>query len=124
MGELKYGDTLLDAYCGIGTIGICASRRVKSVYGIEEVYQSIVDANNNKTINNIKNIEFIHGKVEDTIGDLIDSRVNITAAILDPPRKGVKESVLKKLREIRCKKIVYVSCDVATLGRDLSLIHI
>ncbi len=122
MGELKYGDTLLDAYCGIGTIGICASRRVKSVYGIEEVSQSIVDANNNKTMNNIKNIEFIHGKVEDTIDDLIDSGVNITVAILDPPRKGVKESVLKKLREIRCKKIVYVSCDVATLGRDTKIL--
>ena len=122
MADLKYGDVLLDAYCGIGTIGICASRKVKKVYGIEEVKQSIIDANENKLINNIKNIEFIHGKVEDSIEDLINSGVNITAAIIDPPRKGVKESVLHKLREINCKKIVYISCDVATLARDSKIL--
>lgn len=122
MGELRYGDILLDAYCGIGTIGICSSRRVKKVYGIEECKESIIDANENKRINNIKNIEFIEGKVEDVINDLIDKGVNITCAILDPPRKGVQESVLTKLRNIKCKKIVYISCDVSTFSRDAKIL--
>ena len=122
MADLKYGDVLLDAYCGIGTIGICASRKVNKVYGIEEVEQSIIDANQNKIINNIKNIDFIHGKVEDCIDTLVNSGVKLSVAILDPPRKGVKESVLHKLREINCKKIVYISCDVATLARDSKIL--
>lgn len=122
MCELRYGDILLDAYCGIGTIGICASRKVSQVYGIEEVKESIVDANENKVINNIKNIDFIHGKVEDEIDNLINRGINISAVILDPPRKGVKESVLHKLRSIKCKKIVYISCDVSTLARDAKIL--
>lgn len=123
MCDLKFGDTLLDAYCGIGTIGICASRKIKQVYGIEEVKESIVDANENKIINNIKNIEFIHGKVEDEIFNLVNSGVNINAVILDPPRKGVKERVLHKIRDINCRKIVYISCDVSTLSRDAKILN-
>ena len=122
MAELKYSDILLDAYCGIGTIGICSSRRVKKVYGIEEVKESIIDANENKVLNNIKNVEFIHGKVEEEILNLVNNGINITVAILDPPRKGVKESVLHALREIKCKKIVYISCDVGTLARDAKIL--
>ena len=123
MCDLKFGDILLDAYCGIGTIGICASRKIKQVYGIEEVKESIVDANENKIINNIKNIEFIHGKVEDEIFNLVNSGVNINAVILDPPRKGVKERVLHKIRDINCRKIVYISCDVSTLSRDAKILN-
>lgn len=122
MCSLKYGDVLLDAYCGIGTIGICASRRVNKVYGIEEVKESISCANENKVINNIKNIDFIHGKVEDEIENLLNKGVNISAVILDPPRKGVKESVLNKLKEIKCRKIAYISCDVSTLSRDIKIL--
>lgn len=122
MAELKYGDVLLDAYCGIGTIGICASRRVKSVYGIEECKESIIDANENKKLNNIRNIQFIEGRVEYEIVNLINSGVSITCAILDPPRKGVKEIVLNKLRDIKCKKIIYISCDVSTFARDAKIL--
>lgn len=122
MADLRFSDVLLDAYCGIGTIGICASRRVEKVYGIEEVKESIDDANQNKLINNIKNIEFINGKVEKVIFDLLDSGEKISVTILDPPRKGVKQEVLEKLREIKCKKIVYISCDVGTLARDTKIL--
>lgn len=122
MAELKYSDVLLDAYCGIGTIGICSSRKVKKVYGVEEVYESIEYANENKIINHIKNIEFIHGKVEDSINDILKGD-KITVAILDPPRKGVKESVLHKLYETKCKKIIYISCDVSTLARDAKILN-
>lgn len=122
MGDFRYNDVLLDAYCGIGTIGICASKKVKKVYGIEEVKESIIDAEENKLINNVKNIEFIHGKVEEVILDLDKSGINITSAILDPPRKGVNSEVLFKLREINCKKIVYISCNVSTLARDSKIL--
>lgn len=122
MGDLRYNDVLLDAYCGIGTIGICASKKVRKVYGIEEVKQSIVDANENKLINNVDNIEFIHGKVEDVILDLDNQGIVINAAILDPPRKGVERSVLFKLGEINCRKIIYISCNVSTLARDIKIL--
>ncbi len=122
MADLRYNDVLLDAYCGIGTIGICSSKKVKKVYGVEEVKQSIIDAEENKLINNVKNIEFIHGRVEDVILDLVEKGVGITVTILDPPRKGVDEMILFKLREINCKKIVYISCNVSTLARDTKIL--
>ena len=122
MADLRYNDILLDAYCGIGTIGICASKRVSQVYGVEEVKDSILDAEENKLINNIKNIQFIHGKMEEVILELDRKGINITSSILDPPRKGINREVLLKLREIDCKKIVYISCNVSTLARDTKIL--
>ena len=114
--KLTKEDTLIDAYCGIGTMGLIASRHCKEVYGIEVVEEAIENANRNKELNNIENATFILGKAEDEIDALVKN-IKIDALIVDPPRKGCEESFLKAI--VGIKKIVYVSCNPSTLARDL-----
>lgn len=107
---------VLDLYCGTGTIGIYISPYVKKVIGVEVVEDAIVDANKNREINNISNVSFILGKVEDHL-DVF--KEDIDTVIVDPPRGGLKESVVDLLNQKKVKTIIYVSCDPITLGRDL-----
>lgn len=118
--KLKDTDTILDAYCGVGSIGITLSSLVKKVYGIEIVPEAIQNAKENAKLNNIKNMEFLVGKVEDVINDLVD--VKFDAVIVDPPRKGCDESFLKVIIDKKIPKIIYVSCNVATLARDIKIL--
>ncbi len=106
----------LDLYCGTGTIGILISDYVDNVVGIEEVEDAVKDANENKDHNGIKNINFICGKVE----EYIDSFRDIDLVIVDPPRSGLENKTRESLLKINPKKIIYVSCDPATLMRDLN----
>ena len=117
--NLNNTDTLIDAYCGIGTMSLLASKLCKKVYGIEVVKEAIVNANKNKELNNITNAEFILGKAEDKIEELVKEK-EINALIVDPPRKGCEESFLKSI--IGIEKIVYVSCNPSTLARDLKFL--
>ena len=114
--KLTKEDTLIDAYCGIGTMGLIASKHCKEVYGIEVVEEAIENANRNKELNNIENATFILGKAEDEINAIVKN-IKISALIVDPPRKGCEESFLKAI--VGIKKIVYVSCNPSTLARDL-----
>jgi len=119
---LEYADVdknsnVLDLFCGIGTIGIYISPYCKKVLGIEINEQAIENANINKKNNNIENIRFIAGDVEKIIKE-IDFQPNIV--IVDPPRSGLDKNCIEKLLNLKVKKIVYVSCDVITLARDLS----
>lgn len=114
--KLNKNDVVIDAYCGIGTMTLLASKKCKYVYGIEVVKEAIINANRNKEINKIENVEFILGKAEDKINELI-TREKIDCLIVDPPRKGCDESFLKSILGI--KKIIYVSCGPSTLARDL-----
>ncbi|MCR5461602.1 MAG: 23S rRNA (uracil(1939)-C(5))-methyltransferase RlmD [bacterium] len=111
--------TLIDAYCGIGTMGLIASKHCKEVYGIEVVDEAIYNANRNKVLNNINNATFILGKAEDEIERLVNNK-KIDALIVDPPRKGCEESFLKAI--VGIEKIVYVSCNPSTLARDLKFL--
>ena len=111
--------TLIDAYCGIGTMGLIASKHVKEVIGVEVVEEAIYNANRNKELNNITNASFILGKAEDEIQKLVETK-KIDALIVDPPRKGCEESFLKAI--IGIEKIVYVSCNPSTLARDLKFL--
>ncbi|MGN1299896.1 MAG: 23S rRNA (uracil(1939)-C(5))-methyltransferase RlmD [Clostridia bacterium] len=114
-------DVLFDLYCGIGTIGIFASRYVKQVYGIEIVPQAISDAIENAKINNIKNAEFIVGDVETAFDELINKKQIIpTAIIVDPPRKGLDDKTIQNILKIKPEKLVYISCNPATMVRDLA----
>ena len=123
LAELKETDTIIDAYCGIGTISLFAAKKVKKVYGIEIVEAAVLDARENAKNNNITNAEFLLGKSEDVIKKLISQNVKLDAVIVDPPRKGCEESFLRDLAAMDIEKIVYVSCNPATLARDMEIMR-
>lgn len=115
-------DVVFDLYSGIGTIGIFASKYAKKVYGIEIVEQAIEDARKNAKINNICNIEFSAGDVEKLLQDLIyTKKIKPDVVFVDPPRRGLDENTVNNLLKIEPKKIVYISCNPATLMRDLKV---
>ena len=122
--KLDKDDILCDLYCGIGTIGIFASNKVKKVYGIEIVEEAVEAANENAKINNVNNIEFMVGDVEKAFKVLIDEKKIIpNAVIVDPPRRGLDNTTINKLNELELKKLVYISCNPATMARDLKMLE-
>lgn len=121
--RLDGSQTVLDAYCGIGTISLIAAKKAKKVYGIEEVSQAIEDARENARINGINNVEFICGKAEDVIYRFIEDDVPIDIIIMDPPRKGCDPAFLEAAVQLSPPRMVYVSCNPATLARDLRYLH-
>lgn len=117
--DIKKEDTVLDLYCGTGTIGIVASDKAKKVIGIELNKEAIKDANENKKLNNINNIEFYAGDV----GKILNkNNYKPDIIIVDPPRAGLDSLALSQILNIKPKKLVYVSCDLMTLARDLKLL--
>ena len=114
--SIKGDEEVLDLYCGIGTISLYVSRYVKKVLGIEIVDKAITNAKNNMKINGISNAEFICKDVND---DLSIEKKHFDIVIVDPPRKGLEEKVISQIKEIKPEKIIYVSCDPATLSRDI-----
>ena len=115
--HLTKEDEILDAYCGIGTIGLIASKYVKNVLGVEIVKEAIEDANQNLKLNNIKNAKFIVSDAKDVM-----LKKAYDCVFVDPPRKGLDPKFLKGIMNSHPKKIVYISCDVGTLARDLSIL--
>ena len=109
---------VLDLYCGVGSIGIYISDNVEEVLGIEVVENAIIDANENKKLNNVSNIKFINNKVE----NVIDSIKDYDMVIVDPPRSGLDNKTINSLINIKSKNIIYVSCDPITLARDLNVL--
>lgn len=122
--KLDKNDILCDLYCGIGTIGIFASSKVKKVYGIEIVEEAVKAAEENAKMNNINNIEFIAGDAKEAFKDLIEKRnIMPTAIIVDPPRRGLDEETINKILELEVKKLVYISCNPATMVRDMKMLE-
>lgn len=122
--ELSKDDILFDLYCGIGTIGIFASKYVKKVYGIEIVEQAIEDAKENARINKIDNIEFFAGDVEKVFDKLMKEKQAFPdVVIVDPPRRGLDGNTIQTLLALEPKKVVYISCNPATLVRDMKLLE-
>ena len=120
---LKYGkfsksDKVIDLYCGVGSISLYISKYVDSVLGIEIVDDAITDAKENAKLNNINNVKFICGDVS----RLIDDNINGNVVIIDPPRIGLDKHTIDVLNNINIDKLIYVSCDVMTLVRDLKLL--
>lgn len=109
---------VIDLYCGTGTIGLYISDIVEKVVGIEINKYAVEDANKNKQLNNINNIQFICGDSGRNMGEF----KKIDAIIVDPPRSGLGEYMLNQLLNIKAKKIIYVSCDPVTLARDLNIL--
>ena len=123
-------ETVWDLYCGIGTISLFLSQRAKKVYGVEIVPQAIEDARNNARMNGITNAEFFVGKAEEVLPDFYENhRESDTSGmsspdviVVDPPRKGCDEKCLATMLKMQPERIVYVSCDSATLARDLRIL--
>ena len=113
-------DVILDSYCGVGTICLIASKKAKKAYGIEVIEEAIEDAKENARMNNISNASFYVGKTEEYISKINDK---IDILFVDPPRKGLDQKVIDFLLETKINKVVYISCDVATMARDLSLLQ-
>ncbi len=111
-------EDILDLYCGAGTIGLSMANTVKSVIGVEIIPEAIEDAEENARINNITNTRFICGDASHAADMLRNEGIKPQTVILDPPRKGCAEDLLKTVSDIAPEKIVYVSCDPATLARD------
>lgn len=113
-------ETVWDLYCGIGTISLFLAQKAKFVRGVEIVPQAIEDARRNATANGIKNAEFFVGKAEEVLPQEYEKNgVYADVIVVDPPRKGCDEKLLDTILKMQPKKVVYVSCDSATLARDL-----
>ena len=125
--DLKGDETVWDLYCGIGTISLFLAQKAKQVYGVEIVPQAIDDAKENAKINAIDNAEFFVGKAEEVLPEYYaeyerehnGETAHADVIVVDPPRKGCDETLLETIVKMQPKKVVYVSCDSATLARDL-----
>lgn len=116
-------EVVFDAYCGTGTISLFLAQKAKKVYGVEIVPQAIENAKENAKQNNVKNVEFIVGESETVIPKLIEEGIKADVIVVDPPRKGCEKSLLEAIAKSSPKRIVYVSCDPATLARDLAILN-
>lgn len=125
--DLKGDETVWDLYCGIGTISLFLAQKAKQVYGVEIVPQAIDDAKENAKINAIDNAEFFVGKAEEVLPEYYaeyerehnGKTAHADVIVVDPPRKGCDETLLETIVKMQPEKVVYVSCDSATLARDL-----
>ncbi|MBD8006600.1 23S rRNA (uracil(1939)-C(5))-methyltransferase RlmD [Bacillus norwichensis] len=116
-------ETVIDAYCGIGTISLFLAQRAKKVYGVEIVSEAIEDARRNAELNDITNVEFEVGEAEKVIPRWYEQGVKADVLVVDPPRKGCDETLLQTIIEMKPEKVVYVSCNPATLARDLRVLE-
>lgn len=113
-------DILLDAYCGVGTIGITLADRVEHVYGIEIIPEAIEDAKKNAELNEVENTDYYVGSVDQVYPQLLTDNVHPNAVIVDPPRVGLDGKLIDTLLRHRPEKLVYVSCNPSTLAKDLT----
>lgn len=119
--ELEGNETVLDLYCGIGTISLFFAQKAKHVFGVEIVPEAIADAKRNAALNSMNNADFAVGAAEDVIPRLYEEKgITADVVVVDPPRKGCDSVLLDTIAAISPKKVVYVSCDSATLARDLA----
>ena len=129
--DLQGGESVWDLYCGIGTISLFLAQKAGQVYGVEIVPQAIIDARKNAQINGIENAEFFVGKAEEVLPDYYDrykkehggERARADVIVVDPPRKGCDEALLETVVKMAPERVVYVSCDSATLARDMKYLY-
>ncbi|AYE38908.1 23S rRNA (uracil(1939)-C(5))-methyltransferase RlmD [Companilactobacillus zhachilii] len=121
--ELTGKENVVDAYSGIGTIGLSLADKAKHVTGIEVIEDAVKDADQNAKLNNITNTDFVVGKTEDVLDEWAKNDVSVDVLMVDPPRKGLANSLIDSLKNIKPKTIVYISCNPATLARDLELLN-
>ncbi|WP_045520341.1 23S rRNA (uracil(1939)-C(5))-methyltransferase RlmD [Neobacillus niacini] len=120
---LSGDESVIDAYCGIGTISLFLAQKAKKVFGVEVVPEAIEDAKRNAELNGITNVEFAAGEAEVVIPKWYKGGNSAEVLVVDPPRKGCDETFLQTIIEMKPKKVVYVSCNPATLARDLRILE-
>lgn len=120
--DLHGTETVIDAYCGTGTITLFLAQKARKVYGIEIVQPAILDARKNARDNNVKNAEFIVGDATAVMPALYKQGIRPDVVVVDPPRAGCTETVLRTFANMKPQRIVYVSCNPATLARDLAIL--
>ena len=118
LAHCKKSQTVFDLYCGTGTISLFLAKEAKQVIGIEIVEDAVINAKENAALNDIKNVEFYCGEAETIAPKLIKEGVRADAVVLDPPRKGCGEELIRAIGEMKPERIIYVSCDCATMARD------
>ena len=123
-------ETVWDLYCGIGTISLFLAKEASQVYGVEVIAQAIQDAKKNAALNEIQNTEFYVGKAEEVLPEYYDAyekehgkKAHADVIVVDPPRKGCDEALLRTIVKMQPEKVVYVSCDPATLARDVKYLR-
>ncbi|MGG4541826.1 23S rRNA (uracil(1939)-C(5))-methyltransferase RlmD [Bacillus velezensis] len=121
--ELQGEENVIDAYCGIGTISLFLAKQAKKVYGVEIVPEAIEDAKRNAELNGITNAEFAVGEAETVIPKWYEEGITADTLVVDPPRKGCDEALLRTIIDMKPKRVVYVSCNPGTLARDLRVLE-
>jgi len=116
-------ETVIDAYCGIGTIALFLAGRAKKIYGVEVVPEAVADAKRNAELNGIRNAEFAVGKAETVMEQWYEAGLRPDCIVVDPPRKGCEPSLLDTILKMSPQRVVYVSCNPATLARDLRILE-
>ena len=119
--ELTANDVVLDAYSGIGTIGLSVAKQVKEVYGVEVIPEAVENSKKNASINGITNTSYVCAPAEEAIQNWLKEGIQADVILVDPPRKGLTESFIKASVSMKPKKITYISCNVATMARDIKL---
>ena len=114
--DIKESETVVDLYCGVGTVGLCAAKNAKKLIGVEIIPEAVENAKHNAEINSVKNAEFYCGD-SSIVKTVVKGKVD--ALIVDPPRKGLSDDVIKSIIDIMPDKLLYISCDPNTLARDL-----
>ena len=121
--DLNGKEVVFDAYCGTGTITLLLSQKANKVYGVEIIEPAIINARENAKLNDVNNAEFFVGKSEEVIPDLISRGIKADVIVVDPPRKGCDIKLLEAIGKTKPERVVYVSCDPSTLGRDLKILE-
>lgn len=116
-------ETVVDAYCGIGTISLFLAQRAGQVYGVEIVEEAIADARKNAELNGMTNVQFEAGPAEAVLPEWKRQGVKPDVIVVDPPRKGCEPSLLETILELQPRRVVYVSCNASTLARDLRVLE-
>lgn len=120
--KLSFKETVLDAYCGVGTIGLYLAKNAKEVIGIEYNKASIEAANDNAKLNNIKNARFLQGDAAELLPKLLSDGLSFDVVVADPPRTGLGDKFIQAIMAAEVKRIVYVSCNPATLAKNIEVL--
>ena len=119
--ELREDDVVIDAYSGIGTIGLSVAKHVKEVYGVEVIPEAVENSQKNAELNGISNAHYVCDTAENAMKNWLKEGIQPTVILVDPPRKGLTESFIKASAQTGADRIAYISCNVATMARDIKL---